>query len=232
MMTPHSVSATVPPAPGRGLFLSFEGIDGAGKSTHIERLAQALRAQGHRLVLTREPGGTALAEQLRSWVLNEPMDTLTEALLIFAGRRHHLQQVIAPALARGETVLCDRFTDATFAYQGLGRGFDLSVLHTLEQWVQAQADLGLSPSAVVLQPDLTLWFDLPAEIAAQRLTEARVPDRFEAQPLAFFKRVAMGYAQRAAQDPHRFARLDAQGEREQVWHQLVAALRARGWWSA
>jgi dTMP kinase len=120
-----------------GLFISFEGIDGAGKSTHIEALAQALRAQGRTVVLTREPGGTSLAEKLRALALNDPMDPLTEALLMFAARRDHLLQVIEPALERGDAVLCDRFTDATFAYQGAGRGFDLAVLDTLERWVKA-----------------------------------------------------------------------------------------------
>nr|MBP6719178.1 dTMP kinase [Rhodoferax sp.] len=119
-----------------GIFITFEGIDGAGKSTHIDALAQMFRDQGRGVTLTREPGGTPLAEQLRTLVLNDPMDAMTEALLVFAGRRDHLQQCIEPALARGEVVLCDRFTDATFAYQGGGRGFDLGMLSTLEQWVQ------------------------------------------------------------------------------------------------
>ena len=125
-----------------GLFISFEGIDGAGKSTHIEPLAEAFRAQGRALVLTREPGGTPLAEQLRTLILQEPMDAMTEALLVFAARRDHLQTLIEPALARGEVVLCDRFTDATFAYQGGGRGFDVDMLAYLEQRVQAVAGLG------------------------------------------------------------------------------------------
>ena len=121
----------------QGLFISFEGIDGAGKSTHIEALAAGLPRAGRTVLLTREPGGTPLAEKLRALALNEPMDPLTEALLMFAARRDHLLQVIEPALARGEVVLCDRFTDATFAYQGAGRGFDPAVLATLERWVQA-----------------------------------------------------------------------------------------------
>jgi len=118
-----------------GVFISFEGIDGAGKSSHVERLAQALREGGRQVVLTREPGGTPLAEQLRALALGAPMDPLTEALLMFAARRDHLVQVIEPALARGDIVVCDRFTDATFAYQGAGRGFDLQVLGQLERWV-------------------------------------------------------------------------------------------------
>jgi dTMP kinase len=207
-----------------GLFISFEGIDGAGKSTHIEGLAAAFRAQGRAVTLTREPGGTPLAEKLRALVLNDAMDPLTEALLIFAARRDHLQQVIEPALARGEVVLCDRFTDATFAYQGGGRGFDLSVLSTLEQWVQAADE-----SAPLRQPDLTVWFELAPEIAAQRLAGARLPDRFEAQPLEFFRRVAEGYARRAAQSPQRFARIDAAQERHKVWQQITSAFVRRGW---
>eukprot|EP01036_Dinobryon_divergens_P058442 gene58443-biopygen48501 len=119
-----------------GRFITFEGIDGAGKSSHIQAVAEALRGQGEAVLLTREPGGTPLAESLRALFLHQPMDPLTEALLVFAARRDHLVQVIEPALARGTTVLCDRFTDATFAYQGAGRGFDLAVLATLEQWVQ------------------------------------------------------------------------------------------------
>lgn len=215
-----------------GLFISFEGIDGAGKSTHIEALAEALKGQGRAVTLTREPGGTPLAEKLRGLVLAEPMDALTEALLIFAARRDHLQQVIEPALARGEVVLCDRFTDATFAYQGAGRGFDTEVLSKLEQWVQArsalEADSTLNP---IRQPDLTVWFDLDPDTAAARLAGTRVPDRFEAQPVEFFRRVAAGYAERAAAAPQRFARIDAAQERHKVWQQLTSVLVRRGWLS-
>lgn len=207
-----------------GLFISFEGIDGAGKSTHIEGLAAALRAGGRRVTLTREPGGTPLAEKLRALVLNDTMDPMTEALLVFAARRDHLQQLIEPALARGEVVLCDRFTDATYAYQGGGRGFDLQVLRVLEGWVQA-----LPGSETLRQPDLTIWFDLDPVIAAQRLAGARVPDKFEAQPVEFFRRVAAGYAQRLAQAPQRFARIDAAQSRESVWQDVLAAVRQRGW---
>jgi dTMP kinase len=209
-----------------GLFISFEGIDGAGKSTHIESLAAALRSAGRQVVLTREPGGTPLAEKLRALALNEPMDALTEALLMFAARRDHLLQVIEPALARGDAVLCDRFTDATFAYQGAGRGFDVRVLEALERWVQ-------SVPAVVAgelrQPDLTLWFDLAPEIAAERLAGARVPDKFESQPVAFFSRVAAGYAGRMQQQPARFARIDADHPREVVWQAVASAVRQKGW---
>jgi dTMP kinase len=205
-----------------GLFISFEGIDGAGKSTHIEGLAAAFQAQGRHVTLTREPGGTPLAEKLRELVLHDTMDPLTEALLVFAARRDHLNQVIEPALARGDVVLCDRFTDATFAYQGGGRGFDVAVLRQLEQWVQGRAE-GLR------QPDVTVWFELDPAIAAERLASARVPDRFEAQPVAFFQQVSDGYAARAHADEQRFVRLDAAQAREAVWQQLHQHFVQRGW---
>jgi len=208
-----------------GLFISFEGIDGAGKSTHIDGLAAAFKAQGRKVTLTREPGGTPLAEKLREMVLHDAMDSLTEALLIFAARRDHLQNVIEPALARGDVVLCDRFTDATFAYQGSGRGFDLAVLQQLEQWVQTNAH-GLR------QPDVTVWFELDPAIAAVRLAGARVPDRFEAQPVEFFQKVSDGYAYRAEADVQRFVRLDAAQAREAVWQQLHQQFVQRGWLNA
>lgn len=212
--------------PPRGLFISFEGIDGAGKSSHIEGLAQAFRAQGRTVTQTREPGGTPVAERLRELVLHEDMDALTEALLVFAGRRDHLQRVIEPALARGEVVLCDRFTDATFAYQGAGRGFDTRVLSILERMAQT----GLAPDPQLMrEPDLTVWFDVPVEVAAGRLASARVPDRFESQPAEFFRRVAQGYAERAAGAPQRFARIDSSLERHQVWQQLTSVFVRKGW---
>ncbi len=195
----------------RGLFISFEGIDGAGKSTHIEGVAAGFRQAGRAVVLTREPGGTSLGEKLRELVLHEPMDALTEALLMFAARREHLVQVIEPALIRGDVVLCDRFTDATFAYQGGGRGFDWAVLGRLEAMVQALSEGGLR------QPDLTVWFDLEPAIAAERLASARVPDKFESQPVEFFAAVRAGYARREAEMPQRFARIDAAQTREAVW---------------
>jgi len=204
------------------LFISVEGIDGAGKSSHIDAMAAALRAAGRVVCVTREPGGTPLAEQLRALVLHTPMDALTESLLIFAARRDHIAQVIQPALARGEVVLCDRFTDATFAYQGGGHGFDLDVLGTLERWVQ------MEEGGALLQPALTLWFDLPAQVAAQRLTGARLPDKFEAQPQAFFEKVIAGYARRAAQAPQRFARIHADQPPEAVRAEVLAALRTHG----
>ena len=202
----------------KGLFLSFEGIDGAGKSSHIEALADAFRAAGRSVVLTREPGGTPLAEKIRTLALHEPMDALTEALLMFAARRDHLTQIIVPALARGAVVLCDRFTDATFAYQGGGRGFDLAVLAQLEHWVQQGR-----------QPDLTFWFDLAPEIAARRRAAARAPDRFESEDIAFFAAVREGYARRFDATPQRVARIDAECTPEAVAAQIDAALEARGW---
>lgn len=209
-----------------GLFISFEGIDGAGKTSHIEGLASAFRAQNRTVTVTREPGGTPLAEKLRTLVLNDAMDPLTESLLIFAARRDHLVQVIEPALARGEVVLCDRFTDATFAYQGGGRSFDLPTLSALERMVQT----GVAPDARQMrEPDLTVWFDLDPEVAAQRLAAARVPDRFESQPVEFFRRVRAGYADRAAAAPQRFACIDAAQERHRVWQQLTSVFVRRGW---
>lgn len=209
-----------------GLFITFEGIDGAGKSSHIEGLAEAFRTQGRAVTVSREPGGTPLAEKLRELVLNDAMDALTESLLIFAARRDHLRNVIEPALARGDVVLCDRFTDATFAYQGAGRGFDFEVLSNLERMAQT----GLAPDASLMrEPDLTVWFDLAPDVAAQRLSTARVPDRFESQSAEFFARVARGYADRAAAAPQRFARIDAAQERHKVWQQLTSVFVRRGW---
>ena len=200
-----------------GRFITFEGIDGAGKTTHLDALERAWREAGHEVVRTREPGGTPLAEQLRGLFLHEPMDSLTEALLVFAARRDHLTQVIEPALARGAWVLCDRFTDATFAYQGGGRGFDLKVLSTLETWVQGAR-----------QPDLTFLFDLPQAVAAARLAGARQPDRFEAQDHAFFERVREMYLTRMAQHPERFVLIQADQPQDIVARAIGQALAARG----
>ena len=202
-----------------GLFISFEGIDGAGKSSHIAAVADWFRARGRHVTLTREPGGTPLAEKLRELLLHDAMDPLSEALLMFAARRDHVLQVILPGLARGEVVISDRFTDATFAYQGYGRGFDLQVLQTLEQWVQQQP--AQSSQASLLEPELCFWFDLPPAIAASRLAGAREPDKFEAEAEPFFQRVASGYAARAAQSPRRFARIDASQSMEQVREQVL-----------
>jgi dTMP kinase len=224
MLTPEMPSLKT------GLFISFEGIDGAGKSTHIAALAEAFRAAGRTVTLSREPGGTPLAEKLRALVLNDAMDPLTEALLMFAARRDHITNVIAPALQRGEVVLCDRFTDATFAYQGGGRGFDMGVLQTLERWVQGRDAEGVEAiNQPLLQPDLTVWFDLAAEEAAKRLVGARVPDKFESQPVEFFRRVAQGYASRLQADPQRFTRIDASLPRDAVWLDVKQVFVAKGW---
>jgi dTMP kinase len=201
-----------------GRFITFEGIDGAGKSTHLQAVAAHLSALGAEVVCTREPGGTPLAERLRELFLHGAMDTLSEALLVFAARRDHLTQLIAPALARGCTVLCDRFTDATFAYQGTGRGFSLEILGQLERWVQGE-----------LQPDLTLWFDLPPDLAAQRRIGARPADRFEQLGADFFARVRSGYQARLDAHPQRFARIDAALDRDAVARQITAVFRARQW---
>jgi dTMP kinase len=198
-----------------GRFITFEGIDGAGKSTHIEPLAARLRERGSRVVCTREPGGTPLAEQLRTLLLHEAMDGVVETLLVFAARRDHLDRVIVPALARGQTVLCDRFTDATFAYQGAGRGQDEAMLRDLERWVHAD-----------LQPDLTLWFDVDPAIAAARRAKARVSDRFEAEDTAFFERVRAGYAARLRASPERFCRIDSALDKDAVVRQIDAAVAA------
>ncbi|MFN9749213.1 MAG: dTMP kinase [Burkholderiales bacterium] len=202
----------------RSCFITFEGIDGAGKSTHLADVAARLRAHGAEVVLTREPGGTPLAEQLRHLLLHTPMDPLSEALIAFAGRRDHVLQVISPTLQAGHTVLCDRFSDATAAYQGGGRGLSPEILDWLE--CQVHPDL---------QPDLTFWFDLPAEVAAQRRAQARSPDRFEQQDTGFFERVRTVYAKRAQAFPHRFIQINAQASIEEVRRQIHQALEARGW---
>ena len=199
-------------------FITFEGIDGAGKSTHLGSVAEHLRRAGATVVLTREPGGTALAEALRALVLEMPMDALTEVLLMFAARRDHIGAVIAPALARGEVVLCDRYTDASFAYQGGGHGVPTAWLSQLEGWVQGE-----------LQPGLTIWFDIEPALAAQRRAAARRADRFEAQDLAFFERVREGYQARQAGAPQRFARIEAQRPPAEVAAQIRGVLQERGW---
>ncbi|MDT6964680.1 dTMP kinase [Cupriavidus sp. SZY C1] len=181
----------------RGRFITFEGIDGAGKSTHVEWVAGRLRERAT-VVTTREPGGTPLGEDLRRLLLHRQMDLETEALLMFAARREHIAEVIEPALARGDWVISDRFTDATFAYQGGGRGLPRARLEVLEQWVQGG-----------LQPDLTLLFDVPLETAAARLADAREPDKFEAESRAFFERTRAEYLRRAAESPQRFRVIDA-----------------------
>ncbi|KKW67679.1 thymidylate kinase [Lampropedia cohaerens] len=218
----------------RGWFVSVEGIDGAGKSTHVSAIADALRASGQRVCVTREPGGTPLGEKLRALLLQDEMEATTELLLAFAARRQHLAQVIVPNLASGASVVCDRFTDATYAYQGAGRGVDWALIATLEQAVQSGWTLPPAPgragsaAAPLLQPDCTLWFDVPAQVAAERLRDARQPDRFEGQARAFFERVAQGYVRRAGEAPQRIVRIDADRPQSQVAEQVRAVLRARG----
>jgi dTMP kinase len=182
----------------RGRFITFEGIDGAGKSTHIGYVTALLKAAGKTVVSTREPGGTTLGEKLRDLLLHEPMHLETEALLMFASRREHVAQVIEPAIARGEWVLSDRFTDASFAYQGGGRGLDRAKLDALEQWVHPH-----------LQPDLTLLFDVPLDVARARLDATRTLDRFEAEQADFFARVRDEYLRRAATSGGRIVVIDS-----------------------
>ncbi|APA84834.1 dTMP kinase [Paraburkholderia sprentiae WSM5005] len=197
----------------RGKFITFEGIDGAGKTTHLawfrERLEVRLAPSGRSVVMTREPGGTPLGEQIREIVLHQKMDLETEALLMFALRRQHLAEVIEPALARGDWVLSDRFTDATFAYQGGGRGLPRDKLEALERWVQGG-----------FQPDLTVLFDLPPAIANERRNAARNPDRFESESEAFFERTRAEYMRRADEAPYRFAIIDSSQSIVRIQKQL------------
>ena len=190
----------------RGKFITFEGIDGAGKSSHVEWLAERLRQKGMTVHVTREPGGTELGEKLRELLLNMSMDLETETLLMFAARREHLARLIEPALANGDWVICDRFSDATYAYQGGGRGLERHKLQQLEQWVHGR-----------LQPDLTLLFDLPLDVARERIALAsRVLDRFEQERADFHERVRQAYLERWHASPGRIRVIDAQGSIEQI----------------
>lgn len=200
----------------KGKFITFEGIDGAGKSTHVETIAAYVRSLGKTVITTREPGGTPLGERLRELLLHEPMHLETEALLMFASRREHIAKLIAPALERGDWVISDRFTDATFAYQGGGRQLDINKLDVLEQWVHAE-----------FQPQLTLLFDVPLEVARERLDKTRSLDKFEREQQDFFARVRNAYLQRAAQFPQRIRIIDStrpMHEVNQQLEQLVLAL--------
>jgi dTMP kinase len=192
--------------PGR--FLSVEGIDGAGKSTHLDWLAEHCRQSGREVIVTREPGGTPLGERLRELLLHETMGVQTELLLVFAARCEHVNELIRPALTRGAIVICDRFTDSTHAYQGGGRGLKAGWIDQLEAVVLGG-----------LRPDRTYLFDLPADIAARRRAAAREADRFEQEDLDFFERVRAAYSRRVSQDPERFLRLDGR--------ETVDTLRAR-----
>ena len=197
----------------RGRFITFEGIDGAGKSTHIAFIAELLREQGYEVVLTREPGGTELGEKLRELLIHQKMHPETEALLMFAARREHIAQVIEPALARGAWVLSDRFTDASFAYQGGGRDVSLKKLRQLQEWVHPH-----------LQPDITLLFDLDPQIASARLDTVRAPDKFEREKEEFFIRVRQAYLRRAAEFPERFTVIDSTRTVEEIQLQLTDIL--------
>ena len=196
----------------RGKFITLEGIDGAGKSTHLTWLADHLRQRGCSVHATREPGGTALGESLRAMLLDpeNAMNPETETLLMFAARREHLARVVEPALAQGEWVVCDRFTDATFAYQGGGRGVDWQRLRALEQWVQRG-----------LEPDLTVLFDVPPAVGRERARGARGADRFEQEEHDFFVRVRAAYRRRAAEAPARIKVLDATRTVAQVQQELA-----------
>jgi dTMP kinase len=196
-----------------GKFITLEGVDGAGKSTHIPFIAEVLRASGKEVLLTREPGGTPLGEKLRELLLHEPMHAETELLLMFAARREHLAQVIRPALERGAYVLSDRFTDASFAYQCGGRGVPVGKVEQLEQWVQGD-----------FQPDLTLLFDLPVAVSTQRLANARNPDRFEQEGADFFDRIRNAYLARARQFPQRFRVIDSGRSIPEIQAELQAIL--------
>jgi dTMP kinase len=199
-----------------GYFISFEGIDGAGKSTHIDSFGKLLqdRYPHQEVVMTREPGGTLLGEQLRNLLLESPMNLETEALLMFAARREHLAQVIEPALKAGKIVISDRFTDASFAYQGGGRGLSLIKLNELELWVQGREN------GALLQPNLTILFDLPGAVAEARRSKVRAPDKFEKMDLDFFERVRQEYLRRAKEDPNRFHLVDATQTPESIWNGL------------
>jgi dTMP kinase len=200
-----------------GRFITLEGIDGAGKSTHVEWIRDYLAGRGHRIVATREPGGTPLGERLRELLLGEAMTHDTEALLVFAARREHLEQVIRPALARGDWVLCDRFTDATYAYQGGGHGVSVERIRQLEGWVHGDC-----------RPDLTLLFDVPPDVSRERLAsnarDGRKLDKFEREREAFFERVRAVYLQRAHDEPQRFRIVDSSRSFDEVRARLAAVL--------
>ena len=199
-----------------GYFISFEGIDGAGKSTHLEAFQRLMqeRYPDREVVMTREPGGTPLGEQLRTLLLDAPMNLETEALLMFAARREHIAQVIEPALKAEKIVISDRFTYASFAYQGGGRGLSLEKLNELERWVQG------GTNGVLLKPNLTILFDLPGEVAEARRSKARAPDKFEKMDLNFFEKVRQEYLRRAKEDPTRFHLVDATKTPELIWNEL------------
>ncbi len=203
-----------------GRFITVEGCEGVGKTTNLDFIESLLRESGHDVIRTREPGGTPLAESVRELLLaprEESVAELTELLLVFAARAQHIEQVIKPALTRGQWVLCDRFTDATYAYQGAGRGMDTDAIATLEQLVQQD-----------LRPDLTLLLDVPVEIGMARASARSAPDRFESEQLNFFERVRTEYLRRAATEPERFAVIDASPSLADVQKQITHAIKTFG----
>ncbi|MDZ4097907.1 MAG: dTMP kinase [Methylophilaceae bacterium] len=197
----------------RGKFITLEGMDGAGKSTHIPTIIAALEAKGISVVSTREPGGTVLGEQLREILLHHPMNPETEALLMFAARKEHIATMIEPALASGKYVVSDRFSDASYAYQSGGRGVAADKIEQLEEWTHPD-----------LQPDLTILFDVPVEISVARLADARAPDKFERQSSEFFTRIRNAYLQRAKNAPERFRVIDGSQSIDQVKKAVLQAI--------
>jgi len=200
----------------KGYFLTLEGVDGAGKSSHIGHLRELCESLGHEVVMTREPGGTPISEALRAMLLKESMHMETETLLMFAARQEHILSVIGPALASGKIVISDRFTDATYAYQGGGRHFPAQRIQILEDWVQQQ-----------LQPDLTILFDVPLEVARERLEKSREQDRFEREDSGFFERVRAAYHARVKADPGRFFIVDSSRPKADITQQLQDMLKTR-----
>ncbi|MGX9936455.1 dTMP kinase [Advenella kashmirensis] len=200
----------------KGFFLTLEGVDGAGKSSHIGHLRELCESLGHEVVMTREPGGTPISEALRAMLLKESMHMETETLLMFAARQEHILSVIGPALTSGKIVISDRFTDATYAYQGGGRHFPAQRIQILEDWVQQQ-----------LQPDLTILFDVPLEVARERLEKSREQDRFEREDSGFFERVRAAYHERVKADPARFYIVDSSRPKADITQQLQDMLKTR-----
>jgi dTMP kinase len=197
-----------------GKFITLEGMDGAGKSTHIPNILEQLKATGKEVVSTREPGGTELGEKLRGLLLHEKMDPETETLMMFAARREHIAQLIMPAILRGAYVLSDRFTDATYAYQAGAKGVDFNKISQLETWVQGE-----------LQPDMTILFDVPVEVSMERLAAARTPDKFEREDKAFFEKLRQVYLQRAINDPRRFRVIKADKSLEEVKNEVNVIIK-------
>lgn len=197
----------------KGKFITLEGMDGAGKSTHIPAIIDQIKAFGKTVVCTREPGGTPLAEQLREILLHQAMHAETETLLMFAARREHIQQVITPAIARGDCVISDRFTDATYAYQAGAKAVPIAKINVLETWVQGD-----------LQPDMTLLFDVPVEVSLERLALARTPDKFEREGADFFEKLRNAYLARAKQDPARFRIINGNQALEAVKEEVKVSI--------